>query len=588
MFKNLHLKSLLLLAVMLMGGGNSALAEESTSTLTFTAKCKGSGTADDGVVWTVTSDGTESTFDNDRGIHYGTGSAAVKYITLTTSGIPGTIKKIVVNAAAASSASVSTTVGGAAFGGDAQTLSSSAADYTFNGSASGEIVVTVTKPSSAKKALYVKSIAVTYETTKPIIKANNVNLAYNVTSGEIPYTITNPSSSTLSAKTTDDWITNVTVDGDNNKVTFVTTVNTGAEREGTITLSYDGADNKVVTITQAAHTEEPTITLDFTDNTDWGFPEGSSNKMTKEQSFTDGNGYTIKLAAADGYYFNSDKYLLFGKSGSTLTLPAFPFNVSKIEVVGRGEASGSVVMNIYVGEEAVSTETTGATGKNTYEIAAGKQTAGTIYTLKVGSNHNTQITSIKIYGYDNVPVGPEGFATYCSPFALDFYDVSTIEAYTAAIVKDGSNVNVVFTKVEGSVPANTGLLVKATAKGTSDVPAVASSPDVDNVLVGTVDGTTINGTETGTDYYVLKENAKGGVGFYKVINPAYIVRPKSAYLAVAKGTLAKGFIPVDGTTAIELVDTANEVAAPVYNLQGQRVSNGYKGVVIVNGKKVIR
>ena len=136
--------------------------EGNTSTLTFTKACGGSGTADDGVAWTVTSDGTESTFDSDRGIHYGTNSAAVQYIKLTTSGISGTITKVVVNASAASTATASVTVGGSAFGGDAQSLTSSAANYTFNGSASGEIIVTVTKPSSAKKALYVKSVVVTY------------------------------------------------------------------------------------------------------------------------------------------------------------------------------------------------------------------------------------------------------------------------------------------------------------------------------------------------------------------------------------------------------------------------------------------
>lgn len=135
-----------------------------TSTLTFAAACGGSGTADDGAEWTVSSDGSESAFDKTKGIHYGTGSAAVQYITLTTSGIPGTISKVVVNASTASSvsATVSVTVGGDAFGGDPQTLTTSAAEYTFNGSASGEIVVTVTKPESAYKALYVKSIAVTY------------------------------------------------------------------------------------------------------------------------------------------------------------------------------------------------------------------------------------------------------------------------------------------------------------------------------------------------------------------------------------------------------------------------------------------
>ena len=139
-------------------------AQAETSTLTFTAACGGSGTADDGTAWTVASDGTESTFDDAKGIHYGTGKAAVQYIKLSTSGISGTITKVVVNASVASgvSATVDVTVGGSAFGGAAQGLSATATDYSFNGSASGEIVVTVTKESSATKALYVKSVAVTY------------------------------------------------------------------------------------------------------------------------------------------------------------------------------------------------------------------------------------------------------------------------------------------------------------------------------------------------------------------------------------------------------------------------------------------
>lgn len=137
----------------------------STSTLTFTAACGGSGTADDGVTWTVTSDGKESSFDNTKGIHYGTSKAAVQYIKLSTSGISGTITKVVVNASTASgvSATADVTVAGSTFGGAARSLSTTATNYIFEGSASGEIIVTVTKPSSATGALYVKSIAVTYE-----------------------------------------------------------------------------------------------------------------------------------------------------------------------------------------------------------------------------------------------------------------------------------------------------------------------------------------------------------------------------------------------------------------------------------------
>ena len=141
-----------------------ALGADPVSTLSFSAKANGSGTADDGASWTVASDGTESTFDNTKGIHYGTSSGQVKYITLSTSDISGTISKVVVNASTASgvSATVSVTIGGEAFGGDAQSPTTSAANYTFEGSASGEIIVTITKPSKAAKAIYCKSVAVTY------------------------------------------------------------------------------------------------------------------------------------------------------------------------------------------------------------------------------------------------------------------------------------------------------------------------------------------------------------------------------------------------------------------------------------------
>lgn len=142
--------------------------DPSVSTLNFTAACGGSGVADDGAEWTITSDGTESTFDNTKGIHYGTSSAQVGYIQLATDDISGTISKVVVNASTASgvTASVNVTIGGVAFGGDAQSLSQTASNYTFSGSAAAdEIVVKIEKPSKAAKAIYCKSVAVTYSTS---------------------------------------------------------------------------------------------------------------------------------------------------------------------------------------------------------------------------------------------------------------------------------------------------------------------------------------------------------------------------------------------------------------------------------------
>lgn len=78
-------------------------------------------------------------------------------------------------------------------------------------------------------------------------------LDYDATSGEFGYSITNPTSATLTATSNSDWITDVVVDGTNSKVTFSTTANPNTtQRTGSITLSYTGADSKVVTITQAA------------------------------------------------------------------------------------------------------------------------------------------------------------------------------------------------------------------------------------------------------------------------------------------------------------------------------------------------
>lgn len=136
----------------------------STSSLIFTGACGGSGTADDGASWTVASDGAESNFDSTSGIHYGTGSAYVTYLQLSTSDLHGNIKRVVVNARdAQTNATVSVTVGNTAFScsGSASATNTSS-DFVFTGNARGEIVVRVARDSSMLKALYVKSIIVTY------------------------------------------------------------------------------------------------------------------------------------------------------------------------------------------------------------------------------------------------------------------------------------------------------------------------------------------------------------------------------------------------------------------------------------------
>ena len=138
------------------------------------------------------------------------------------------------------------------------------------------------------------------------------------------------------------------------------------------------------------------ITLSFTDNV-FGI---DTEKQTAAKTYTY-EGYSITLTPAgegNSFYYNSkDKYVILGKQDATLEFHGFDFAVSAIEITGREAASASIVQNIFVGETAVSTQTTGAKGTNVYNIASDYQAAGTHYTLKVLSNHNTQITEVKVY-----------------------------------------------------------------------------------------------------------------------------------------------------------------------------------------------
>lgn len=192
--------------------------------LKFTKECGGKGTDDKGGAWTVTSDAKESTFQSDKGIHYGTGSAAVSYIKVSTSAYAeAVITKIVVNASTASGvkAKVKCEVGGAAFGVEKE-LTTSNASYTFEGNASGNILVSVYKPTKEVKALYIKSIEITYST------ANLETTTLTLTAPNSPISIGGTYTSTPTLKAGEQTLSDKTItwSSDNENVATVE-ANTG-------------------------------------------------------------------------------------------------------------------------------------------------------------------------------------------------------------------------------------------------------------------------------------------------------------------------------------------------------------------------
>ncbi len=104
-------------------------------------------------------------------------------------------------------------------------------------------------------ASYFSSIVITYEDNTPSISADNVNLAYNATTGSIGYTINNSVAGGTLTATQPAWFTSISVG--ESSITFNCTENENRmERTANVTLTYNytsGSVTKVISITQAGN-----------------------------------------------------------------------------------------------------------------------------------------------------------------------------------------------------------------------------------------------------------------------------------------------------------------------------------------------
>ena len=186
----------------------------------------------------------------------------------------------------------------------------------------------------------------------------------------------------------------------------------------------------------------------------------------------------------------------------------------------------------------------------------------------------------------NVSPSVTDYATFSSPYALDFTSATGVKAYYAS-ASDGSTVTM--TKVTGAVAAGTGLLLQKT-DGEISIPTAATGTDLSatNLLkVGT--GAAVK-TEGTTHRYVLAGEGDA-TSFYELAASAdaVVIPEGKAYLEVANAGARLKISFSDGeTTGIANVEKTSAVAEGIYNLNGQRVAAPQKGLYIVNGKKVIK
>lgn len=246
------------------------------------------------------------------------------------------------------------------------------------------------------------TLQITWASTSsdPSIDADDVTIECDDTSGEIAYTVNNPNGSTLTAaeKTPGyDWIDNVTVDSENSKVTFTATANTGAARDGYITLSY-GSVNKDVKVTQRVYVAKYNVNISaMTNGTVIADVATAAADATVTLTITPSSGYklsTITVTDAD----EGDVELSGSGNTRTFTMPA-----KAVTIAATFERDYSITYNFAF--ESMGTKdnankdwggsytahTQSFAGADVYFASASKQT-GTITDVPVVKNTDVIIT----------------------------------------------------------------------------------------------------------------------------------------------------------------------------------------------------
>ena len=344
----------------------------------------------------------------------------------------------------------------------------------------------------------------------------------------------------------------------------------------------------------------------------WGFTELTDNAdvdVDQTESIKENNidCYNTTLSIANGLYFQPSSsggvpisaWKCYRKNDSTPGLR----NVSsgdrqciipnliagdKIVISGNADAINGISGAKYEG--------TKDTDNNTYTVTMAADGNYYFKLAKVNSSSTPaiypNIKSIVVYRELTEIIAPivstTGYATLSSTYALDFTGIETLTAYKATTC-DGTSVTL--EPVTGTVAPNTGLVIKGV---TTNIPVVATGDVQDGNLLQPCDGswTTLNKSDTGTNYVLSEQGDPKVAVFAPIINTPATLRAGVAYLYVPSGsgssrTLNIVFADDEATAVFDINDKSEMINDKWYDLQGRRVIQPTKGLYIVNGRKVV-
>ena len=211
----------------------------------------------------------------------------------------------------------------------------------------------------------------------------------------------------------------------------------------------------------------------------------------------------------------------------------------------------------------------------------------------VGDNNvsTTNVLSYSQYGFVKelsvyiplvtVSVSVAGFATYATKYNVVVPNDENVKVMTVKVNDDNSTITLYDVPAGKVIPANTGILVKATAGNHDFVVTSDEGKELENnSLVAAKEAVPSDGS---TYFALTKIGDKVG---FAVVNNGVKIPAGKAYLEVPGKTAAK-FFSLDGeATGINSVKTAKADGA-YYTLEGVKTTKPVKGLYIHNGKKIV-
>ena len=388
---------------------------------------------------------------------------------------------------------------------------------------------------------------------------------------------------------------NVTWTSSNDAIASISSsgvVTANAVGTATITVTTeDQGETATCTVTVTENSTKPTLLKTILEETFAGVTGTSgigtenfdNTGWTKTGDIYGNSGNGIRMAKGSGAGSITTPALTDLTEDGTLTFEAKGWDSDEISISLNG-SNCTLSPNSFndlsysdFTEKTVSVTVTGSNPTITFSAASGVR----IYL----NNIKISMPSTTI----DVVLNASGFASYCSPFALDLTPTSDYAAYAVAAAGDNA---LTFTKIPGKVAANTPIILYSTTT-TDDAVSIPVIEDDDpaiaavsgNELIGTLSPTYVTATSGHTNY--------GLKGDKFIRFNAGAVKANKAYLSVDNSMIDAGAHEIaiifdnGETTSIEEVNTQKTINNGFFNLAGQRVAQPTKGLYILNGKKVI-